>query len=183
MDLDRGRAAELPRRRFSAYTTAQGLPADTVWFSHEDRRHRLWAITSAGPACFNGKSFVPVAGAQSAAPSIARAGGGRARNALAGGQQRRLRPRYHARHPAPGLAPAQRRRRWKRSNSTARANVWIGTSEGLERYAGGTLAPVYAPPGQDRGDRSLPRCGGRHVGRHGHRHGPRGQGRRRFRCT
>jgi ligand-binding sensor domain-containing protein len=24
---------------FAAYTAAQGLPADTVWFSHEDQRH------------------------------------------------------------------------------------------------------------------------------------------------
>ena len=106
---------------FAAYTTAQGLPADTVWFSYEDQRHRLWAITSAGPAWFNGKSFVAGRGSPVRGPAPSpRAGGGRARNALAGRQQRRLGPRYHARHAAPGLAPAQRRRRWKRSSSTAR---------------------------------------------------------------
>ena len=53
---------------FAAYSRAQGLPAETVWFSYEDRRHRLWAITSGGPAFFNGKSFAPVAGAEPAGP-------------------------------------------------------------------------------------------------------------------
>src|ERR1700733_13376873 len=53
---------------FTAYTTAQGLPADTVWFSYEDRRHRIWAITSAGPAFFDGKSFASIAQTQPAGP-------------------------------------------------------------------------------------------------------------------
>src|ERR1700722_11377944 len=59
-------AAGLLRYRtggFAAYTTAQGLPADSVWFSHEDRRHRLWAMTAAGPAWFDGKVFSALAGA------------------------------------------------------------------------------------------------------------------------
>src|ERR1700742_1265398 len=55
---------------FTVFTSAEGLPADAVWFTHEDRRHRLWAITSAGPAWFNGRRFVAVAGAQSAAPLL-----------------------------------------------------------------------------------------------------------------
>ena len=53
---------------FRAFTTAQGLPADTVWFSYEDHRHRLWAITAAGPAFFDGKGFVPIAQTQAAGP-------------------------------------------------------------------------------------------------------------------
>ncbi len=53
---------------FRAFTTAQGLPADTVWFSYEDHRHRLWAITAAGPAFFDGKGFVPIAQTQPASP-------------------------------------------------------------------------------------------------------------------
>ena len=53
---------------FRAFTTAQGLPADTVWFSYEDHRHRLWAITAAGPAFFDGKGFVPIAQTQAASP-------------------------------------------------------------------------------------------------------------------
>ena len=54
-------AAGLLRYRsgvFAAYTTAQGLPADTVWFSHEDRHHRLWAMTAAGPAWFEDRKSV-----------------------------------------------------------------------------------------------------------------------------
>ena len=106
---------------FTAYTTAQGLPADTVWFSHEDRRHRLWAITSAGPAWFNGKSFVPVAGSPIGGPAQSPGlGGGRARKALAGRQQRRLRPRYTACHPAPGSCTCSAASRWKRWSSITR---------------------------------------------------------------
>ena len=95
---------------FAAYTTAQGLPADTVWFSYEDRRHRLWAITSAGPSFFDGKGFAPIAGTQAAGPAESpRPGGGHARDTLAGGKQRGLCPGYTTRHPTRGPAPAERR--------------------------------------------------------------------------
>ena len=93
---------------FTAYTTAQGLPTDTVWFAHQDRRHRIWAITSAGPAWFNGNPLSrwehPIGGA----PQTRWVGGGRGRKALARGKQRRFRPLGQPWHSAGGLAPAER---------------------------------------------------------------------------
>ena len=53
---------------FTAYTTQQGLPAATVWFSYQDTQHRLWAMTAGGPAWLNGDRFLPVADAQAAVP-------------------------------------------------------------------------------------------------------------------
>ena len=127
---------------FAAYTTAQGLPADTVWFSYEDRRHRVWAITSAGLAFFDGKGFAPVAQTQAASPLNRHALAEDAQGMLwvggSGGvfalDTRPTTPRL-ALHLLSGtdveaieFDPGQK--------------LWIGGSEGLERYAAGTLTPV-----------------------------------------
>ncbi len=133
---------------FVAYTTAQGLPADTVWFSHEDRRHRLWAITSAGPAWFNGKSFLPVAGAQSAAPLH--------RHALAEDSSGTLWLGGSSGVLALDTAPATPRVASHLLSGIPvetveldrSGKVWLGTNEGLERYAGGTLAVIPHLPGK-----------------------------------
>jgi ligand-binding sensor domain-containing protein/signal transduction histidine kinase len=133
---------------FDAYTTVQGLPADTVWFSHEDRRHRIWAITSAGPAWFDGKGFVPVAGAQFAGP-IHRHGlaedahgtlwlGGSSGVLTIDTTRSTPRPELHL---LSGAAV-------ETVELDHQGRVWIGTSEGLERYASGTLAPILHLPGK-----------------------------------
>ena len=127
---------------FHAYTTAQGLPADTVWFSYQDRRHRLWAITSAGPAFFNGKSFAPVAGAGPAAPLN--------RDALAEDAQGTLWLGGSSGVFALDIKPSTPRLALHLLHGIEAETVqldrqgtlWIGTSQGLERYAGGALAPV-----------------------------------------
>ena len=127
------------------------MPADTVWFSYQDRRHRLWAITSAGPAFFNGKSFVPVAGAQSAGPLNRQGLAEDAQGTLwLGGSSGVFALDTRPCHPAPGLAPAQRHGGGSGRSSTRAANLWIGTSEGLERYAGGALAPSRSLPARRR---------------------------------
>ncbi len=143
-------AAGLLRYRkgvFSAYTTAQGLPADTVWFSHEDRRKRLWAITPAGPAWFDGKSFVPVAGAQSAGP-LHRHGLAEDTNGMLwlGGSSGVLAldittatPRL-AQHLLSGV-PVET------IELDTRGKLWIGAGEGLERYADGALSTIPHFPG------------------------------------
>ena len=133
---------------FSAYTTAQGLPADTVWFSHEDRHKRLWAITPAGPAWFDGKSFVPVAGAQSAGP-LRRQGLAEDPNGTLwlGGSSGVLALDITAATPRLALhllggVPVET------VELDHQGKVWIGTGEGLERYAGGTLSPILHLPGK-----------------------------------
>ncbi len=140
---------------FAAYTTAQGLPADTVWFSYEDRRHRLWAITSAGPAFFDGKGFAPIAGTQAAGPVN--------RHALAEDTQGMLWLGGNSGVFALDTRPATPRValhllsgadvetvEFDREHNLA-PTLWIGGSEGLERYAGGTLTPVPIshPPGKN----------------------------------
>jgi ligand-binding sensor domain-containing protein/signal transduction histidine kinase len=133
---------------FAAYVAAQGLPADAVWFTHEDRRHRLWAITSAGPAWFNGKSFVAVSGAQSAGPLQRHALAEDAHGTLwLGGSSGVLAldttlatPRLGL-HLLPGI-PVET------VELDREGGVWIGTSEGLQRYARGALAPIPHLPGK-----------------------------------
>ena len=133
---------------FAAYVAAQGLPADAVWFTHEDRRHRLWAITSAGPAWFNGKSFVAVSGAQSAGPLQRHALAEDAHGTLwLGGSSGVLAldttlatPRLGL-HLLPGI-PVET------VELDREGGVWIGTSEGLQRYARGGLAPILHLPGK-----------------------------------
>ena len=58
---------------FRSFTTANGLPADTVWFSYQDHAGRMWAITAAGPAYLRGEGFHPVPQMQTAAPESRRA--------------------------------------------------------------------------------------------------------------
>ncbi len=126
---------------FAAFTAAQGLPADAVWFTHEDRRRRLWAVTAAGPAWFDGKGFVAVAGAQSAGPLHRHGLAEDARGTLwLGGSSGALAldttlaaPRV-ALHLLNGV-PVET------IELDRGGGVWIGTNEGLQRYAGGTLAP------------------------------------------
>ena len=134
---------------FAAYTTAQGLPADTVWFSHEDRRHRLWAITSAGPAWFNGKSFVGGRGSSAGGPAPSPRAWRRMHTGRLwlGGSSGVLAldttpatPRL-ALHLLSGV-PVET------VELDREGEVWIGTNEGLERYAGGTLAPILHLPGK-----------------------------------
>ena len=125
---------------FTAYTTAQGLPADTVWFSHEDRRHRLWAITSAGPAWFDGKVFSPWREPSPRPPQSPRVGGRRAGKALAGRKQRRLRPRYQRLHAATG-SHLLSGTRWKRLRSTARRISGSAPARDWSAIPAGTLAP------------------------------------------
>ena len=135
---------------FRAFTTAQGLPADTVWFSYEDHRHRLWAITAAGPAFFDGRGFVPIAQTQAAGPLN--------RQALAEDGQGMLWLGGSSGVFALDTRPATPRLALHLLSGTEvetvafdRAhNFWIGGSEGLERYAGGTLTPVPIshPPGK-----------------------------------
>jgi len=133
---------------FAAYTAAQGLPADTVWFSHEDRRHRLWAITSAGPAWFNGKSFVAVAGAQSAGPLQRHALAEDAHGTLwLGGSSGVLALDTTLATPSLRLhllggVPVET------VELNRQGEVWIGTNDGLERYARGALAPILHLPGK-----------------------------------
>jgi ligand-binding sensor domain-containing protein/signal transduction histidine kinase len=133
---------------FAAYSTVQGLPAETVWFSHEDRRHRIWAITLAGPAWFDGKGFVPVAGAQFAGP-IHRHGlaedahgtlwlGGSSGVLAIDTTRSTPRPELHL---LSGVAV-------ETVELDRQGGVWIGTSEGLERYGGGMLAPILHLPGK-----------------------------------
>jgi ligand-binding sensor domain-containing protein/signal transduction histidine kinase len=133
---------------FTAYTAAQGLPADTVWLSHEDRRHRLWAITSAGPAWFNGKSFVAVGGAQSAGPLHRHGLAEDAHGTLwLGGSSGVVAVDTTLAAPRLGLqlltGVAVETIELDREGG-----VWIGTSEGLQRYAGGALVPVLHLPGK-----------------------------------
>jgi ligand-binding sensor domain-containing protein/signal transduction histidine kinase len=127
---------------FAAYTSAQGLPADTVWFSYENRSHRVWAITSAGPAFFDGKVFAPVAQTQPAGPLN--------RHALAEDAQGTLWLGGSSGVFALDTRPATPRVALHLLSGTdveaiefdRENHVWIGGSEGLERYAGGTLTPV-----------------------------------------
>jgi ligand-binding sensor domain-containing protein/signal transduction histidine kinase len=131
---------------FAAYTAAEGLPADGVWFSHEDRRHRLWAITSAGPAWFNGKTFVAVAGAQSAGPihrdALAESADG---TLWLGGSSGALAIETTAAASRVGLhllegVPVET------VELDREGGVWIGTGEGLQRYAHGTLTAILHLP-------------------------------------
>jgi ligand-binding sensor domain-containing protein/signal transduction histidine kinase len=133
---------------FTAYTAAQGLPADTVWFSYEDHRQRLWAITPAGPAWFDGKTFTPLPGAQAAAPLRRQSLAEDARGTLwLGGTSgvfaldtTASTPRL-ASHLLSGV-PVEA------IETDRQGNVWMGTGEGLERYAGGALVPFPAPAGK-----------------------------------
>jgi ligand-binding sensor domain-containing protein/signal transduction histidine kinase len=133
---------------FIAYTAAQGLPADTVWFSHEDRRHRLWAITSAGPAWFNGESFVAIAGTQSAGPLHRHGLVEDAHGTLwLGGSSGVLALDTTLAAPRLGLhlltgVPVET------VELDRVGGMWIGTSEGLQRYAEGALVPVLHLPGK-----------------------------------
>jgi ligand-binding sensor domain-containing protein/signal transduction histidine kinase len=130
---------------FTAYSKAQGLPAETIWFSYEDRRHRLWAITSGGPAFFNGKSFAPVAGAEAAGPLT--------RNGLAEDPQGTLWLGGSSGVFALDIRPTTPRLAQRLLSGTEvealqldhEQNIWIGTGEGLSRYAGGTVAAVPIP--------------------------------------
>ena len=130
---------------FTAYTTAQGLPADTVWFSYEDHRHRVWAITAAGPAWFDGKVFAPVAGAQSASPIN--------RQALAEDAEGRLWLGGGSGLFALDIASAAPRLIFHRLSGSVvdavavdrQGNVWIGSNEGVERYAGLVPVPLHFP--------------------------------------
>jgi len=131
---------------FAAYTTAQGLPAPTVWFSYQDRQHRIWAITPAGPAFLNGKKFAAVVGAQAAGPLNRHALAEDATGTLwLGGSSglfaidlRPATPRL-ARHLLNGVAVGA-------VELDPQGDLWIGTGEGLERYARGALAPVSILP-------------------------------------
>jgi ligand-binding sensor domain-containing protein/signal transduction histidine kinase len=127
---------------FTAYTTAQGLPADTVWFSYEDHHHRVWAITSAGPAFFDGKSFASIAQTQPAGPLN--------RHALAEDAQGTLWLGGSSGVFALDTRPSTPRVALHLLSGTDveaieidhENNVWIGGSDGLQRYASGTLTPV-----------------------------------------
>ena len=135
---------------FRAFTTAQGLPADTVWFSYEDHRHRLWAITAAGPAYFEERGFVPIAQTQAASPLN--------RQALAEDSQGMLWLGGSSGVFALDTGPATPRLALHLLSGTEvetvaldRAqDIWIGGSEGLERYAGGrlTAVPISHRPGK-----------------------------------
>jgi ligand-binding sensor domain-containing protein/signal transduction histidine kinase len=130
---------------FAAYTMAQGLPAATVWFSYQDRQHRIWAITPAGPAFLNGKGFAAVAGAQGAGPLNRHALAEDASGMLwLGGSGlfaldlRAATPRL-ALHLLNGIAVGA-------VELDPQGTLWIGTGEGLARYAQGTLAAVPLLP-------------------------------------
>jgi ligand-binding sensor domain-containing protein/signal transduction histidine kinase len=145
---------------FSAYGTAQGLPADTVWLTHEDRHHRLWAMTSAGPAWLEGKRFVSVPGTQSAAPLRRQALEEDADGTLWLGGSGGLfaldtaapTPQLTT-HLLDGIAieaiafdrsnPGDLQA--KKTSPQAKRTLWIGTAEGLARYAGGKLERVRLP--------------------------------------
>ncbi len=107
-----------------------------------------------------------------------RAGGGRERNALAGGQQRRLRPRYHPSTPRLASAPAQRHcggngraRSPRRTYGSAPAKDW-------NAMPAARSPPCLHLPGKTEVTALYPDAGRRHVGRHGQRHAPRGPRRR-----
>jgi ligand-binding sensor domain-containing protein/signal transduction histidine kinase len=138
-------AAGLLRYRsgvFAAYTMAQGLPADTVWFSHEDRRHRLWAMTAAGPAWFNGKSFSGLTGAQAPLHRRGLAEDTRGRLWLGGSSGLSS---IDITPETPKLAsPLLSDSPVETVALDRQENLWIGTGEGLKRYAGGILTPVPA---------------------------------------
>jgi ligand-binding sensor domain-containing protein/signal transduction histidine kinase len=134
---------------FAAYTSAQGLPADSVWFTHEDGHHRLWAISSAGPAWLAGNRFSSVSGTQSAAPirRSALAEDGRGMLWLGGnsgafgidaaGATPRLASHLFSGAPVEALA------------SDHKGTLWIGGRDKLERYAAGTFLPTLALPRTD----------------------------------
>jgi ligand-binding sensor domain-containing protein/signal transduction histidine kinase len=127
---------------FQAYTPARGLPADTVWFSYQDRRHRVWAITSAGPAVFDGRRFAPVADAASASPLSRQALAEDAQGTLwLGGNNGvfALETRAGAPRVALHLLPGKEVSALQLGRQ---GNLWIGTRDGLEHYAGGSLAPI-----------------------------------------
>ena len=105
-------------------------------------RHRIWAITSAGPAFFDGKGFAPIAQTQPAGPLN--------RHALAEDAQGMLWLGGSSGVFALDTRPATPRLALHLLSGTdvetvefdREHNLWIGGSEGLERYAGGTLTPV-----------------------------------------
>jgi ligand-binding sensor domain-containing protein/two-component sensor histidine kinase len=135
---------------FQAYTPARGLPSRTVWFSYQDRRHRVWAITSAGPAVFDGRRFAPVADAASASPLTRQALAEDAQGTLwLGGSNGvfALETQGAAPRVALHLLPGNEVSALKLDRQ---GNVWIGTREGLECYAGGSLASIPLAAGPPR---------------------------------
>ena len=135
---------------FQAYTPARGLPADTVWFSYQDRRHRVWAITSAGPAVFDGRRFAPVADAPSASPLNREALAEDAQGTLwLGGSNGVFALATQGAAPRVTLHLLAGRE-VSALQLDRQGNVWIGTREGLERYAGGSVAPISLGPGPAR---------------------------------
>ncbi len=140
--------------RFQSYTSSEGLPADTVWFSYQDQRHRIWAVTSAGPAYFTGTRFVPLSGAESAAPLNRHALAEDAQGTLwLGGASgvfaidvRPATPRI-AQHLLTGseVAAVEFDPGGTVQSALVQPALWIGTNDGLTRYAGGRLVPVPMP--------------------------------------
>ena len=127
---------------FQAYTTARGLPADTVWFSYEDTFHRVWALTSAGPALFDGKRFLAIAGGQAANPvhrqALAEDGKG---HLWLGGSSGAFALEIQGAQPRVALHLVS----GKDVNAVqidAQGRVWLGSGEGLQRYAEGALTAI-----------------------------------------
>ena len=129
---------------FTAYTTQQGLPADTVWFSYQDTHQRLWAMTAGGPARLNGNRFEPVAGAQAAVPlnrqAVAEDGQGGLWLGSNSGvfllQSGSGSPRLAA-HLLAGIQV--------QAVVSAQQALWIGSNEGLYRRTGGSTGGALSP--------------------------------------
>jgi signal transduction histidine kinase/ligand-binding sensor domain-containing protein len=128
-------ASGLLRYRGGGFQSFAGLAPGPVWFTWQDHEGRLWAMTAGGPAVMEQDAFVRIAGAQAANPTSRQAVAEDAQGTIwMGGSNGLLAIR--------GKSVAQHLMEGEQVETLLldAGAVLAGTSQGLERYAGGSLS-------------------------------------------
>lgn len=125
--------------RFTAFTSAQGLPDNSIWSVFQDRRGEVWAITAGGLAQYSGDRFVPYTTQQGLSSNTISAVANGPNNTLWVATDSGLDQIESGRVQKPFAASPLGIETIRAIAMDSTGALWVGTQSGLQQFSNGTI--------------------------------------------
>ncbi|HTU51125.1 MAG TPA: two-component regulator propeller domain-containing protein [Acidobacteriaceae bacterium] len=124
---------------FSAFTTAQGLPDNSIWSVFQDRRGEVWAITPGGLAQYRHGHFVPYTTQQGLSSNTISAVADGPNNTLWVATDSGLDQIEGGRVKKPFAASPIGSETIRAIATDPAGALWVGTQSGVQQFSNGTI--------------------------------------------
>ncbi|MGC1871382.1 MAG: two-component regulator propeller domain-containing protein [Acidobacteriaceae bacterium] len=125
--------------QFSAFTTAQGLPDNSIWSVFQDRRGEVWAITAGGLAQYRHDRFVPYTTQQGLSSNTISAVADGPNGTLWVATDSGLNQIKEGRVKKPFAASPIGSETIRAIATDPAGALWVGTQNGVQQFSNGTI--------------------------------------------